>query len=97
MNRRRFLSFMGLAPVVAALPAMALPRPDKPTDIEKLEVTVTVGPNHDEEVNRLVREKVKEIVRLDPYRVRASKDIIERIEGNMIFREAGECRLTVTL
>lgn len=33
MNRRRFLSFLGLAPVAAALPAMALPRPDKPTDI----------------------------------------------------------------
>lgn len=40
MNRRRFLSFLGLAPVAAALPAMALPRPDKPTDIEKLVIDV---------------------------------------------------------
>jgi len=30
MNRRRFLSFLGLAPVAAAVPAMALPRPEKP-------------------------------------------------------------------
>lgn len=29
MNRRRFLSFLGLAPVAAALPAMALPRPER--------------------------------------------------------------------
>ncbi|MBC8718713.1 hypothetical protein [Ochrobactrum sp. Marseille-Q0166] len=28
MNRRRFLSFIGFAPVAAALPAMALPRPE---------------------------------------------------------------------
>ncbi|WP_036577958.1 hypothetical protein [Brucella anthropi] len=30
MNRRRFLSFLGLAPVAAAVPAMALPRADSP-------------------------------------------------------------------
>lgn len=30
MNRRRFLSFLSLAPVAAAVPAMALPRPDEP-------------------------------------------------------------------
>lgn len=30
MNRRRFLSFLGLAPVAAAVPAMALPRAEKP-------------------------------------------------------------------
>ncbi|PQA72208.1 twin-arginine translocation signal domain-containing protein [Brucella oryzae] len=30
MNRRRFLSFLGLAPVAAAVPAMALPRVDSP-------------------------------------------------------------------
>ncbi|UWF67446.1 MULTISPECIES: twin-arginine translocation signal domain-containing protein [unclassified Brucella] len=34
MNRRRFLSFLGLAPVAAAVPAMALPSPEKPTDID---------------------------------------------------------------
>jgi len=28
MNRRRFLSFLSLAPVAAAVPAMALPRPE---------------------------------------------------------------------
>lgn len=28
MNRRSFLSFIGLAPVAAAVPAMALPRPE---------------------------------------------------------------------
>ena len=44
MNRRRFLSFIGLAPVAAAVPAMALPRPDKPTDIEKLVIDVS-GPS----------------------------------------------------
>lgn len=35
MNRRRFLSFIGLAPVAAALPAMALPRPDNVKDTVK--------------------------------------------------------------
>ncbi len=34
MNRRRFLSFLGLAPVAAAVPAMALPRAEKPTEID---------------------------------------------------------------
>lgn len=34
MNRRSFLSFLGLAPVAAAVPAMALPRAEKPTDID---------------------------------------------------------------
>ncbi|WP_273785629.1 twin-arginine translocation signal domain-containing protein [Brucella intermedia] len=33
MNRRHFLSFLGLAPVAAAVPAMALPRAEKPTEI----------------------------------------------------------------
>ena len=32
MNRRCFLSFIGLAPVAAVLPAMALPRPDNVKD-----------------------------------------------------------------
>ncbi|WP_139975831.1 hypothetical protein [Ochrobactrum sp. CGA5] len=97
MNRRRFLSFLGFAPVAAAVPAMALPRPEKPTEIDKLEVTITVGPNHDAEVNRLVREKVKEIVRLDPYRVRATKDLHERIEAGLLIREAGNLHYSVTL
>ncbi|MBA8822307.1 hypothetical protein BRY73_02890 [Ochrobactrum sp. P6BS-III] len=35
MNRRRFLSFLGLAPVAAAVPAMALPRAEKPTEVAK--------------------------------------------------------------
>ena len=35
MNRRYFLSFIGLAPVAAALPAMALPRPDNVKDTVK--------------------------------------------------------------
>jgi len=42
MNRRRFLSFLGLAPVAAAVPAMALPRPEKPTEIDKLTVDVSL-------------------------------------------------------
>lgn len=33
MNRRRFLSFLGLAPVAAAVPAMAMPRPEKPLTV----------------------------------------------------------------
>jgi len=37
MNRRRFLSFLGIAPVAAAVPAMALPRAEKPTDIVPLD------------------------------------------------------------
>lgn len=34
MNRRLFLSFLGLAPVAAAVPAMALPRAEKPTEVK---------------------------------------------------------------
>lgn len=40
MNRRRFLSFIGLAPVAAALPAMALPRPENVKDTVKGSVTM---------------------------------------------------------
>ena len=36
MNRRRFLSFLGLAPVAAAVPAMALPRAERMTEIDKM-------------------------------------------------------------
>ncbi len=42
MNRRRFMSFLGLAPLVAAAPAVALPKPDKPTDIDKITVKLSV-------------------------------------------------------
>lgn len=34
MNRRRFLSFLSLAPVAAAVSAMALPRAEKPTEVK---------------------------------------------------------------
>ncbi|MDH0126664.1 hypothetical protein N7376_22060 [Brucella intermedia GD04153] len=40
MNRRRFLSFLGLAPVAAAVPAMALPRAENVKNI----VTGEAGP-----------------------------------------------------
>ncbi|KEY05500.1 twin-arginine translocation signal domain-containing protein [Brucella inopinata] len=59
MNRRRFLSFLGLAPVAAAVPAMALPRPEKPTEIDKLTVTVEADTT---ELRRLIA-KVGEDVR----------------------------------
>lgn len=35
MKRRTFLRMLGFAPVAAALPAMALPRAEKPTEIAK--------------------------------------------------------------
>lgn len=43
MKRRTFLRMLSLAPVAAAVPAMALPRPDKPTDIDSLKIDVS-GP-----------------------------------------------------
>lgn len=42
MNRRRFLSFFGFAPLIAAAPAVALPKPDKPTDIDKITVKLSI-------------------------------------------------------
>ena len=40
MKRRTFLRILGLAPVAAALPAMALPRPDNVKDTVKGSVTM---------------------------------------------------------
>ena len=53
MNRRRFLSFLGLAPVAAAVPAVALPKPDNPTDIEKLTVKLSFDTT---EMGKMVEE-----------------------------------------
>lgn len=35
MKRRTLLKLIGMAPVATAVPAMALPRPEKPTEIEE--------------------------------------------------------------
>jgi len=43
MNRRRFLSFLGLSPMIATVPALALPRAEKPTEIEKVTVQLSIG------------------------------------------------------
>lgn len=40
MNRRHFLSFLSLAPVAAAVPAMALPRPENVKETVKGSVTM---------------------------------------------------------
>ncbi|CAB4327643.1 MULTISPECIES: twin-arginine translocation signal domain-containing protein [unclassified Brucella] len=58
MNRRHFLSFLGLAPVAAAVPAMAMPRPEKPTDIDKL--IIDVQPAAPEAMRRLVDDIAKD-------------------------------------
>lgn len=58
MNRRRFLSFLGLAPVAAAVPAMALPRAEKPTDIDKL--VIDVQPADPEAMRRLMDDIAKD-------------------------------------
>lgn len=58
MNRRRFLSFLGLAPVAAAVPAMALPRAEKPTEIDKL--IVDVQPADPKAMRRLMDDIAKD-------------------------------------
>jgi len=58
MNRRRFLSFLGLAPVAAAVPAMALPRPEKPHELDKLVIDVS-GPDP-EAMRRLMDDIAKD-------------------------------------
>lgn len=58
MNRRRFISFLGLAPVAAAVPAMALPRAEKPTELDKLVINVS-GPDP-EAMRRLMNDIAKD-------------------------------------
>lgn len=58
MNRRHFLSLLGVAPVAAAVPAMALPRAEKPTDIDKL--IVDVRPADPEAMRRLMDDIAKD-------------------------------------
>ncbi|WP_418460433.1 hypothetical protein ACNT8L_18085 [Brucella intermedia] len=58
MNSRRFLSFLGLAPVAAAVPAMALPRAEKPTEIDKL--IVDAQPADPEAMRRLMDDIAKD-------------------------------------
>ncbi len=61
MNRRRFLSFLGLAPVAAAVPAMALPRPNKPQakDVEQITVRVTADMLDFERLNRDISDNIE--------------------------------------
>lgn len=61
MNRRHFLSFLGLAPVVAAVPVMALPRPDKPQakDVEQITVKVTADMLDFERLNRDISDQIE--------------------------------------
>ncbi|WP_421565923.1 hypothetical protein [Ochrobactrum sp. EDr1-4] len=67
MNRRSFLSFLSLAPVAVAVPAMALPRSDKSTDIEKLTVTVSVDTTDMQKVIEGIRRDVdREVLRSIP-------------------------------
>ena len=68
MNRRRFLSFLGLAPVAAAVPAMALPRPEKP---------LATGGVVKGKVDYLVGEKPSESIFIDANKAGPSKIVID--------------------
>lgn len=98
MNRRRFLSFIGLAPVAAALPTMALPRPDNVKDTVKPTVDMDYAIGSVELEKPLIFKDGKLQINLAHIKqITGERDIHERVEGDRIIREGGERRYTVTL
>lgn len=70
MNRRAFLSFLGLAPVAVAVPAVALPKPDNPIDIEKLTVKLSFDTT---EMSKMVEEIARDQAKMLAANMRKAK------------------------
>ena len=93
MKRSTFLRMLGLAPVAAALPAMALPRPEKPiVDCRGAD------PEAIAKLERDVRNHLIELHRALPKHIgiNFNRELHEHTDGDRIIREGGKRHYTVS-